>query len=106
MFVIINQIVMYADKSRSASLPAGQGRNIAATQIKFGEIVQHIRVTLILFVDLQDAPVLMIGGRKNARRLTGQEEGGEAAVTVDHAADDQHGHSLNPMAIFANPGCP
>ena len=60
----------------------------------------------VLFVDLEDARVLMIRGRKNPRGFAGQKECGEPAAAADHAPDDKHTGTLTPAAVFANPGCP
>ena len=68
---------------------AGWREDSTTLQIIFAEIILHILMALVLFVDLQDAPVLMIGGRENLGLLTWQEDCREAAVTADHSADDQ-----------------
>jgi len=60
----------------------------------------------VLFVDLEDAGVLLIRGRENPRGLTRQKKRRESAAAADHAPDDKHAATLTPAAVFANPGCP
>ena len=105
MFIITEQVVVHPRNKRSATPTTIKRRVFAALQIIFAEIVLHIPMASVLFVDLQDASVLIIGGRENLGWFTWQEDRGEAAVTVDHSADDQHGRSMNQVAVPANPGC-
>jgi hypothetical protein len=57
---------------------------------ELAEIVYHAVVRAVLFVDLEDAPVLGVAGREDARLLAGQEDAGVGAMAVGEAADDEH----------------
>jgi len=61
------------------------------TDLELGEVVFDALVGFVLLVDLQDAAVLDVGSRENLRRLAGQKNPGVGAVTVNEAADDDHG---------------
>jgi hypothetical protein len=55
-----------------------------------GEVVDDALVRAVLFVDLEDARVLVIGGRENFRRFAGKENAGVGAAAIDETADDDH----------------
>ena len=65
-------------------------------------IVVNTFVRPVLLVDLEDARVLVIGGRENVRRLSRQEESGVSAVTVHESANDKHVGSEAPSLPFAS----
>jgi len=49
---------------------------------------------------LQDAAVLDVGGRKNLRRFAGQKNAGVGAVTVNEAANDDHGARNGVLPVW------
>ena len=65
------------------------GQRIAAQRV-VGEIVVDAGVRPILFVDLQNACVLVVARGKNLWRLARQENRRVGALPIDHAADDNH----------------
>lgn len=67
------------------------GRGGAGRKIDLREIIEDAFVGAVLFVDLQNTGVLGVAGGEDFGRLTLQENRGVGAVTVDHAADDDHG---------------
>lgn len=73
----------------SAPLGGCWERMIAA-EGEVAEIVANALVGTVLFVDLQDAAVLGIGRRKNARRFARQEEAGIGTVAINKSADNEH----------------
>ena len=61
-------------------------RVVGAAEFEFGEIVNDACLRAILFVDLQDAGVLMIACRKNPGWFARQKNSRVGAVTIDEAA--------------------
>ena len=54
------------------------------------KIVVDALVRAVLFENLQYPRVLLIAGREYLRRLTREEEGSVRAMTINHAANDEH----------------
>jgi hypothetical protein len=63
-------------------------QRLGGAQVEVGEVVDDALVPPVLFVDLQDASVLLVGRGKYARRLALQEQGGVGTTAVHEAADD------------------
>ena len=66
-------------------------RRFGRGEIVVGEIVEDTFVGAVLFVDLEDARVLLVAGGKNLRWFAFEENTGVGPVAVDHAADNNHG---------------
>lgn len=67
-----------------------QNRRDFATDREIGEVIVDSCVGPILFVDLENARVLLVAGWENFRPFTGQHQYGVGATAIDHAADDEH----------------
>lgn len=65
-------------------------------------VIVNTLVRTILFVDLQDPSVLVIGSWKNFRRLALQEKGGVSAMAINKAANDEHETTKTQSPPFAS----
>ena len=91
---IITADVGEARRSGETATPLRRGFLLsgsdAGSEAELGEVINDALVRTILFVDLQNARVLVIGGGKNLRRLARKEDSGVSAVAIDEAANDEH----------------
>ena len=73
------------------------GRRPILTDLIVREIVQHVGVGTVLFIDLEDAGVLLIRGRKDSCGFTRQENCGVGSFAVIHASDEKHSVGIDRL---------
>ena len=64
--------------------------SVGGDRVEVGKVVDDAFVRSVLFVDLKDPRVFVVGRGENLRGLAREENSGVGALAINHASDDDH----------------